>query len=161
MYQSPSQADPEYSPHMAIVVSPLRALMFDQVDICTKMGIKAIALTEYKDMSQEAIESEWKRWIYITVIKFDYHICLFPKNVNPWETWRVELMSSKNYKYVCVSKYLFCHLMIIPGVKNSHQSVVFASPEALELGPWLQILKKHQNKVSVLAFDEVHCVSEW
>lgn len=40
-------------------------------------------------------------------------------------------------------------------------ALVFVSPEALEKGPWLKIMKKKRDSVSLLVFDELHCLSEW
>jgi len=39
-------------------------------------------------------------------------------------------------------------------------SVVFASPEALG-EKMVTLLKEQRHRICVLAFDEVHCVSEW
>ncbi len=44
---------PSDSPHIAIVVSPLKALMMDQVERCRKIGITAVALRANEDMTEE------------------------------------------------------------------------------------------------------------
>ena len=40
-------------------------------------------------------------------------------------------------------------------------SLLFTSPEALLAGERMQLLRRHQKKICLLAFDEVHCLSEW
>lgn len=49
---------PNTSPHIALVVSPLRALIFDQVTRCLEAGINAVALTTQHEMSAEAMQSK-------------------------------------------------------------------------------------------------------
>ena len=43
----------ENAPHIALVVSPLRSLMADQVSQCRQKGISAVAITRANEMSQE------------------------------------------------------------------------------------------------------------
>jgi hypothetical protein len=45
------QASSSGSRHVAIVISPLRSLMIDQVRRCTESGIKAVILGPPSDMS--------------------------------------------------------------------------------------------------------------
>jgi len=36
-----------------------------------------------------------------------------------------------------------------------------AAPEAIISGSWFSLLKAHKQQICILAFDEVHCLSEW
>ncbi len=44
--------------HIAIIVSPLRALMFDQVSRAREKGISAVAISRKDEMSQGDIQGE-------------------------------------------------------------------------------------------------------
>ncbi len=44
--------------HIAIIVSPLRALMFDQVSQAREKGIAAVAISRKDEMSQDDIQGE-------------------------------------------------------------------------------------------------------
>jgi len=45
------QLQPENKPHIAIVVSPLRSLMHDQLQRCGELGIRAVMLNRKSDIS--------------------------------------------------------------------------------------------------------------
>jgi superfamily II DNA helicase RecQ len=53
--------------------------------------------------------------------------------------------------------FLFYNL----GIKRGDMSVILASPEAMEKGQWLEIMREYAERICLLAFDEVHCLSEW
>jgi len=45
-------------------------------------------------------------------------------------------------------------------IESGEASIMFASPEALN-DKAVAVLKNQRHRICVLAFDEVHCVSEW
>ncbi len=97
-----TQIHPNTSPHIALVVSPLRSLMMDQVMRCQQMGIKATALLP--EIAPDDAQA----------------------------------------------------------VKAGEMSVIFGSPESLVPGSsWLKVLKNHEHKICLLAYDEVHCLKSW
>lgn len=53
------QIDPQNGPHIAIVVSPLRSLMNDQVERCKNMGIMCTMLTACSEMTKESADSKY------------------------------------------------------------------------------------------------------
>jgi len=52
------QINPLNSPHVALVVSPLRALMQDQLQRCKAMGIKAVAIGRNNEMTNHDKQCE-------------------------------------------------------------------------------------------------------
>ena len=47
------QLEPNNAPHVAVVVSPLRSLMVDQLQRCADMNIKAIMVNRATEVSAE------------------------------------------------------------------------------------------------------------
>jgi len=45
-------------------------------------------------------------------------------------------------------------------LEHGDVSIIFTSPEALG-DKMITVLKKLRHRVCLLAFDEVHCISEW
>jgi len=39
--------------------------------------------------------------------------------------------------------------------------VVFASPEVLKNGRWIQCMRGYRDRVRLVAVDEMHCLSDW
>lgn len=60
------QMHPSNKPHMALVISPLRSLMKDQVSRCAKTGIESVAITRKDDMSPNDVRSECLCWTFWT-----------------------------------------------------------------------------------------------
>ena len=52
------QTDPSTGTHIALIVSPLRSLMFDQVARARSMGVRSVAVTRHAEMSVDDIESK-------------------------------------------------------------------------------------------------------
>ena len=51
-------------------------------------------------------------------------------------------------------------MCVFSALKHGDVSIVFTSPEALG-EKTLAMLKNLRHRVCLLAFDEVHCISEW
>ncbi len=49
------QQDPENAPHVALVISPLRALIRDQVSSARNAGVRAVGILRLEEMSQDDI----------------------------------------------------------------------------------------------------------
>ena len=53
------QIDSENAPHIALVITPLRSLMFHQVARLNSCGIKAAAITKKEEMSIDIEKSKF------------------------------------------------------------------------------------------------------
>jgi len=60
------QLEPNNAPHIAVVISPLRALMVDQLQRCTDMHIRALMVNRATDMSTEEKTGLFNRIRYLT-----------------------------------------------------------------------------------------------
>ena len=54
-----------------------------------------------------------------------------------------------------------CVLIYCLGITKGDTPVILSSPEALEQGPWMDMIRGYSERISLVAFDEVHCLSEW
>ena len=61
------------------------------------------------------------------------------------------------YHSIAYTQALVCTTVVERGQVN----VILASPEALKTGRWLPAMKRYQQRICLLAYDEMHCLSEW
>ena len=66
------QLEPNNAPHVAIVISPLRALMVDQLQRCADMHIRALMVNRATEISTEEKTGLFNRTRYST--RPDYRI---------------------------------------------------------------------------------------
>ena len=46
-------------------------------------------------------------------------------------------------------------------LETGSASVVFMSPEAVAAQKWTSMIKHYHERACLVAYDEVHCLSEW
>ena len=51
--------------------------------------------------------------------------------------------------------------MNVLAVKEGTASIIFASPESLKAGIWLDHMKEYSTRICTLNYDEIQALSDW
>ena len=64
-------------------------------------------------------------------------------------------------KQPCILSYSIHFIYVISVVKDGQYSLVFASPEMINESPWWDYFEDLEERVCLMALDEVHCLTKW